>query len=103
MVFISCAGTSHERDIESESGSQSARSMNFSRVGTRGTAHASRSRPVVGERRRPTMTVDDRLLADVRDGRWLRPAGRHRFAVGFSAAELGPAAEVALAERTRPP
>lgn len=52
-----------------------------------------------GESRRLTLTVDPRLLADWSDGGWRLRAGDYAFALGASAAELGPPVSVRLAER----
>ena len=43
-----------------------------------------------------SMKVDNRLLADFVDGGWDIPSGRYGFAVGHSAATLGPVSEIVI-------
>jgi beta-glucosidase len=45
------------------------------------------------------VTIDDRLLADWNDGRWVRPAGQYVFALGENAVNLGQSVTVTLPER----
>jgi beta-glucosidase len=54
-----------------------------------------------GERRTVTVTADPRLLAryDAAAGEWHLAGGAYRVALGRAADDLGPAAEVQLAER----
>lgn len=56
-----------------------------------------------GERREIRLDIDPRLLADWSGDGWHIRAGSYAFAVGRSAAELGPAATVELAERRLKP
>jgi beta-glucosidase len=56
-----------------------------------------------GERREIHLEIDPRLLADWNGDGWLIRAGSYGFAVGRSAAELGPAATVELVERRLKP
>jgi beta-glucosidase len=50
-----------------------------------------------------TVAVDERLLGQFTGNGWKMPAGRYTFAVGKSAADLGPRVEIELAARTRKP
>ncbi len=54
-----------------------------------------------GESRRISLTADPRLLARFQSssGRWRIEAGVYRVALGRSATELGPCAEITLAAR----
>ncbi len=47
-----------------------------------------------------TVTFDPRLLADWKDGRWSMPGGDYGFALGRSAADLGPVVTVKLPARS---
>ncbi|WP_082584749.1 glycoside hydrolase family 3 protein [Caulobacter sp. Root655] len=49
-----------------------------------------------GETREVSVTVDPRLLASWRDGKWRIAGGAYRFALGRSAEDLGAPVEVAL-------
>lgn len=53
-----------------------------------------------GESKQVALHIDPRLLADWKDGGWHMPAGSYRFALGESAARLGPAVEIKLPERS---
>jgi beta-glucosidase len=56
-----------------------------------------------GASRRVTVTLDPRLLADWKDGGWEIAGGTYDFALGASAADLGPVVRVTLkARRWRP-
>ena len=52
-----------------------------------------------GEQQQLTLRVDPRLLADFSAGGWHLPAGSYSFAIGSSAATLGPSVTLTLAER----
>ncbi len=52
-----------------------------------------------GEAREVTIDAEPRIIADHRDGAWRLAAGRYGFAIGRSAAELGPTSFVTLARR----
>lgn len=52
-----------------------------------------------GEAREVTIGAEPRIIADHRDGAWRLAAGRYGFAIGRSAAELGPTSFVTLARR----
>lgn len=56
-----------------------------------------------GESRQLDLEVDPRLLADWDHDGWLIRAGEYRFALGHSAADLGPAVALKLAERRLKP
>ena len=50
-----------------------------------------------------TVTVDPRLLADFRDGKWSVPAGQYHFAVGRSVLDLDASVAVSLGKRQLEP
>jgi beta-glucosidase len=52
-----------------------------------------------GETKQVALNIDQRLLADWKDGGWHMPAGLYRFALGESADRLGRAVEINLPER----
>ena len=56
-----------------------------------------------GESRTVSVTVDPRLLANWVDNGWLIKGGAYGFALGSSAADLGPVTNVKLAERRLKP
>lgn len=49
-----------------------------------------------GESKQVSITIEPRLLADWKDGGWSMPAGVYTFAVGDSAQQLGPTADIKL-------
>lgn len=56
-----------------------------------------------GESTAVQVAVDPRLLSEFEGDGWTMPAGRYTFAVGKSAADLGPAVEIELGARKRKP
>jgi len=52
-----------------------------------------------GETKKVTMTIDPRLLADWRDGRWAIAGGDYRFALGENAEALGPSVTARVRSR----
>lgn len=54
-----------------------------------------------GQTQELTLEIEPRLLADWADGGWHMAAGRYRFALGRSAAELGPRLDWQLAQPRR--
>ena len=52
-----------------------------------------------GESRSITLTVDDRLLANWRDGEWSMPAGSYNFALGQDAERLDKPVTIRLREK----
>ena len=55
-----------------------------------------------GEAKAVTIAIEPRVVAEHRSGQWVRPAGRYGFAIGHSAADLGPTTFVDLPARTVP-
>ncbi|BBC74278.1 glycosyl hydrolase [Altererythrobacter sp. B11] len=55
-----------------------------------------------GASRKVELTIDQRLLADWRDGEWVMPAGSYEFALGEDAERLGPVTTVDLPGRRWP-
>lgn len=52
-----------------------------------------------GQSRKVSLKIDQRLLADWRDGGWTIPAGNYAFAIGEDAERLGARVEVRIPER----